>query len=171
MGEDLIQIGGIEATIKWLMTPIGLLIDEVRVTGGSHKIDPDAIKSTEFDLDFEATIFQKSIEVYLNKLEPAGLKDFVVNVKEDGLHIQATKTVILPIAAKVHAKLLLTDNQSISVQVLNAEAMGAGLKNMVASQIEQHNPIVTADLFPMAVTFDSLVHTDGAVKVVGTAKR
>lgn len=171
MGGDSIQIGAIEATIKWLMTPIGLLIDEVKVTGDSHTLNTDDLEGTNFDLDFEATIYSKSIEVYLNKLEPAGLKDFEVEIKPDGLFIQAVKTVLLPISAKVHARLKVDNSTSISVEVVSAEAMGAGLKNMVASQIEQHNPIITTDIFPMKVTLEKLSHNDGCVTVSGRAQR
>jgi hypothetical protein len=135
------------------MTPIGLLIDQVTFTGGPFTIDTHDLENTAGELRFEAIIKNQSIAVFLEKLEPGGLHDFVVNVKPDGVHIEAIKTVLVPIQTTAHAILKLNGEVSISVELLSAEALGAGLKNMVANQIEQINPIVKADMFPFPVGY------------------
>ena len=80
------------------------------------------------------------------------------------------KTVLLPIQANAHAILKLDNEESISVELLSAEALGAGLKNMVANQLEQINPVVKADMFPIHVRFKQLMHEDGQVRVFGLGK-
>jgi hypothetical protein len=165
-----IQIGEVSTTLTWLMTPIGLLIDQVTFTGGPFTIDTHDLENTAGELRFEAIIKNQSIAVFLEKLEPGGLHDFVVNVKPDGVHIEAIKTVLVPIQTTAHAILKLNGEVSISVELLSAEALGAGLKNMVANQIEQINPIVKADMFPFPVQFKEIVHHDGYVQVTGEGR-
>lgn len=152
------------------MTPIGLLIDEVNLKGGPLEIDTDEIKSSQGSLSFEAIIKNKSVAVFLEKLQPGGLHSFTVNIQSDGIHIEAVKTVLLPIQATAHAILKLDSPESVSVELLSAEALGAGLKNMVANQIEQINPIVKADMFPIPVEFKEIINEEGQVRVLGVGK-
>ncbi len=152
------------------MTPIGLLIDEATISGGPLIIDTHDIEHSNGDMQFVAIIKNQSIAVFLEKLQPGGLHDFSVNVQPDGIHIEAIKTVLVPIQATAHAILKLNGEDSVSVELLSAEAFGAGLKNMVANQIEQINPIVKADMFPFPVQFKEIIHLDGYVKVVGEAQ-
>ena len=154
-------------TLTWLMTPIGLLLDEVTLSGGPFTIDTHDLDKAEGEMRFEAIIKNQSIAVFLEKLQPGGLHDFVVNVQADGVHIEAVKTVLVPIQATAHAILKLNGEDSVSVELLSAEAFGAGLKNMVANQIEQINPVVKADMFPFPVQFKDLTHHEGYVLVVG----
>ena len=167
MGVSSIQIGEMTTTLTWLMTPIGLLIDEMTMTGGPISIDTHELESSQGDMRFEAIIKSKSFEVFLEKLQPGGLHDFAVTVKEDGIHLEAVKTVLVPIQATAHAILKLNGEDSLSVELLSAEAFGAGLKNMVANQIEQINPVVKADMFPFPVQFKEIIHEDGHVRVIG----
>ena len=157
-------------TLTWLMTPIGLLIDEATITGGPIRMKIKDLEESEGDLKFEAIIKNKSLEVFLEKLQPGGLHDFVVNVKHDGIHLEAIKTVLVPIQATAHAILRLNGEESVSVELLSAEAFGAGLKNMVANQIEQINPIVETDIFPFPVQFKEIIHEEGFVRLIGEAQ-
>ena len=168
--KGVIQIGEISTTLTWLMTPVGLLIDEVTMTGGPLNIKYKDLETSEGDLQFEAIIKSKSIEVFLEELQPGGLKDFKVEIKEDGVHLTAVKTVLVPIQATAHAILKLDGEESISVELLSAEAFGAGLKNMVANQLEQLNPVVETDMFPIPVQFEELFHEEGQVRVTGKAQ-
>jgi len=77
---------------------------------------------------------------------------------------------LLPIQANAHAILKLDSEDSISVELLTAEALGAGLKNMVANQLEQINPVVKSDMFPIPVKFKQLIHEDGQVRVFGVGQ-
>ena len=156
--------------LSLLMTPIGLLIDEATLSGGPITINTKELESSQGDIAFEAVIKSQSIEVFLEKLQPGGLHNFSVNIDVDGLHIEAVKTVLLPIQANAHAILKLDNEESISVELLSAEALGAGLKNMVANQLEQINPVVKADMFPIHVRFKQLMHEDGQVRVFGLGK-
>jgi hypothetical protein len=165
--DGKIQIGEIATTFTWLMTPIGLLIDEATITGGPVTIDIEELERSQGDLKFEAIIRNKSIEVFLEKLQPGGLHDFKVNVQPDGIHLEAIKTVLVPIQATAHAILKLDDEDSVSVELLSAEAFGAALKNMVANQIEQINPVVKTDMFPFPVQFKEIIHEDGFVRLLG----
>lgn len=152
------------------MTPIGLLIDEATITGGPVTLNIKELDESEGDLKFEAIIRNKSLEVFLEKLEPGGLHDFKVNVQPDGIHIEAIKTVLVPIQATAHAILKLDGEESVSVELLSAEAFGAALKNMVANQIEQINPVVQTDMFPFPVQFKEIIHEDGFVRLLGDAQ-
>ena len=152
------------------MTPIGLLIDEATISGGPITLDVKELEDSQGDMKFEAIIKNKSLEVFLEKLEPGGLHDFKVNVQQDGIHIEAIKTVLVPIQATAHAVLKLNGEESVSVELLSAEAFGAALKNMVANQIEQINPVVKADMFPFPVQFKEIFHEDGYVRLVGEAQ-
>ncbi len=152
------------------MTPVGLLIDEANLTGGPVTINIDELEDSKGELEFEAIIRNKSVAVFLEKLQPGGLHTFQVNIQPDGVHVDAVKTVLVPIPATAHAILKLDSSESISVELLSAEALGAGLKNMVANQLEQLNPIVKSDMFPIPVRFETITHEEGLVRVRGKGK-
>lgn len=166
----MIQIGEVSTTLTWLMTPIGLLIDEATISGGPVIVNTRSLEKSEGDMKFEAIIKDQSIAVFLEKLQPGGLHNFVVNVKSDGVHIEAIKTVLVPIQATAHAILKLNGEESVSVELLSAEAFGTGLKNMVANQIEQINPVVSTDMFPFPVQFKEIIHCEGYVQLIGEAQ-
>lgn len=152
------------------MTPVGLLIDQVVFEGESWRIEPSALEKSTGSGAFVATVRAKSIEVFLGNLKPADLYDISVSVEADGVHIEAKKQVIVPIPVTAHAVLSISSPSELSINLISAAAMGAGLKNLVASQIEKMNPIVEAEMFPVPVVFEGVEHRDGEVIVRGTAR-
>jgi len=82
--HGLIQIGEMTTKMTWLMTPIGLLIDEATLSGGPITINTDELEKSEGDIAFEATIKAKSVAVFLEKLQPGGLHSFTVTILPDG---------------------------------------------------------------------------------------
>jgi hypothetical protein len=168
--DSSIQIGKISSTIEWLMTPVGLLIDEVVFEGESWRVDPSELEKSTGSGSFRATVRAKSIEVFLENLKPADLYEISVTVAPDGVHIEGKKQVIVPIPVTAHAVLELTSPSELSIKLISAAAMGAGLKNLVATQIEKMNPIVEASMFPVPVTFEGVEHTDEGVVVRGSIK-
>lgn len=167
--ERTITISKVHTRIEWLMSPVGLLIDEVVFDGGPFSIETKDLKSSTGSGTFVAKVREKSIEVFLEKLNPGGLSEFIVSVASDGIHIKATKRVLIPIPATAHAKLKLDSASSLSIELISAEAAGAGLKNLVAGQLAQMNPIVEAEMFPFPVEFTEIQHHEGAVVILGTA--
>jgi hypothetical protein len=169
MPDEPIRIGTLQTKLTWFMTPIGLLIDEVNLSGDSLTVDTDSLKKSQGEIKFEAIIRAKSVEVFLAKKEPAGLQGIEVEIKSEGVFVKATKTVIVQIPVKAHAVLLLDSPMSISISLISAEAMGAGLKNLVASQLETMNPIVESKMFPVPVSFEKVAHEEGQIRVTGKA--
>lgn len=149
------------------MTPVGLLIDEVQFEGENLRINPDDLVKSQGNGTFTAIVKAKSIEVFLDKLQPADLYEFEVAVKPDGIHIEAKKQVIVPIPVTAQAVLELSSPESLSIRLISAAAMGAGLKNLVSTQIERMNPIVEANMFPVPVVFERVEHREGEVVVLG----
>ena len=170
MPSNPIQIGTLETKLTWFMTPVGLLIDEVTVSGGPLTIDQKSLRESTGELEFEAIVRNQSIAVFLEKLKPAGLHSFEVAVQADGVHVKAVKTVLLPIPATAHAILKLDENGALAIELISAEAMGAGLKSVVASQLAEMNHLVEADMFPVPVEFREVIHEEGQVRVLGIAK-
>lgn len=152
------------------MTPVGLLIDEVRFEGESWRLEPSDLARSSGSGTFVATVRAKSIEVFLENLRPADLYDIEVSVAPDGVHIEAKKQVIVPIPVTAQAVLELTSGSELSIRLVSAAAMGAGLKNLVSSQIEKMNPIVEANMFPVPVVFEGVEHREGEVVVRGSVK-
>jgi hypothetical protein len=168
--EQRIKIGSAKVRLEWLMTPFGLLIDSVELEGGPFEIDTDRLSQSSGGGSFLATVKAQSIQVFLENQAPAGMSNFGVEVHPDGVHVKATKAVIVQIPVNAHAKLKLDSPASLSIELISAAAMGAGLNTLVANQIEQLNPIITADQFPFPVGFESVEHTDGAVLLRGSLR-
>ncbi|MFO0045935.1 MAG: hypothetical protein ACK53G_10935 [Armatimonadota bacterium] len=164
-----ISVGKIETTLTHFMSPVGLLIDEVKIQGGPVFVNSDQLHLSKGEFEFIAKVRAKSIEVFLEELSPAGLHTFQVTVTEQGLEMNAIKTVIVPIPAKALAVLKMDSEDALSVDLISAEAMGAGLKNLVATKLAELNPIVTADIFPVPVEFLEVRHTGGEVLIIGKA--
>jgi hypothetical protein len=165
--QDPIKIGKATLRIEWLMTPFGLLIDEVELEGGPFDIDTEDPLKSKGSGAFVATVKAQSIQVFLEKQSPAGLTGFEVVVDVEGVHVKAVKTVIVQIPVSAHSKLKLDSSSSLSIELISANAMGAGLNSLVSSQIQQLNPIVTAEQFPFPVEFESVEHIAEAVLVRG----
>ncbi len=168
--DSSVKIGKVTSTIEWLMTPVGLLIDLVEFEGESWRLDPSALEKSTGSGTFVATVRAKSIEVFLENLKPADLYDISVSVGSDGVHIEGKKQVIVPIPVTAHAVLELTSPRELSIRLISAAAMGAGLKNLVSTQIEKMNPIVEAEMFPVPVVFEGVEHRDGEVIVRGSVR-
>jgi hypothetical protein len=171
MPEDqTIKIGKANIQLEWLMTPFGLLIDKVDLTGGPFSINPDDLVKSEGAGQFVATVNAQSIQVFLQNQAPGGLSGFEVTVEPNGVHVKASKTVIVAIPVLALARLKIDSPRSLSIELLSASAMGAGLSTLVSNHIEQLNPIVTADQFPFPVEFESVEHVDGAVLLRGSLR-
>lgn len=164
-----ISVGKLQTKLTQFMSPVGLLIDEILLEGGPIFINTDVLENSQGEVSFEAIVRNQSIEVFLENLAPAGLHSFSVAVSESGIGINAVKTVLVPIPAKANAMLTLDSADSLSIELISAEALGAGLKNVVANQLAELNPIVTSDIFPVPVQFQRVVHTDGEVRIYGVA--
>jgi hypothetical protein len=86
------------------------------------------------------------------------------------VHIEGKKQVIVPIPVTAHAVLELSSPSELSIRLISATAMGAGLKNLVSTQIEKMNPIVEAEMFPVPVVFEGVEHRVGEVIVRGSVR-
>lgn len=162
-------MGKLQTKLTHFMSPVGLLIDEINLEGGPIFINTDVLENSKGEVSFEAIVRNQSIEVFLENLGPAGLHTFSVQISESGIGINAIKTVLVPIPAKANAMLKLDSPDSLSIELISAEALGAGLKTLVSNQLAELNPIVTSDIFPVPVQFEKVIHTEGEVKIFGKA--
>jgi hypothetical protein len=168
--NSAIQIGSIEANLRNLRLPIGLNIDEVYVDAESLRWSgsTDQLPTLERPADFTVIVKAPSIAAFLEQIKPAGLSNFVVDVRDGAIHSSAEKKVIISIPATAVVQLAIRGDQELILNLLSAEALGAGVKTLVQTQLEELNPIFDGADFPVDVRFKEVFHESGQVRVIGT---
>lgn len=163
-----VQVGSLHAEFSQLTLPIGLTLDRVVVDGGGLSIQDDPLK---FELpapgSLRVELSGPSLASFLERLAPAGMRGFDVQCRDGKIHVDAVKKVILDVKVHTVLTLRIVDRKAIYVDLESVEAMGASLKNLVQSQLDTINPVVSVDDFPVDATLDRVEIADGRVNMFG----
>ncbi len=166
-----IAIGSIDATLRDLRLPVGLVLDYVKLDadGAAVRIDPVGISLKRAAL-VEVGIGERSLQAFLNLKAPGGLEDFRVHIRGGKVHVEAIKRVLVAVPARAVCSLRVVDETKLYVDVEDVQMLGAGVKDMVQGQLDQMNPIVDLAQLPVKAMIKEIVVDDGQVTLRGTAE-
>jgi hypothetical protein len=148
---------------------VGLKLNriEVRVQGLSAA-GPPVEGSLETPGTLEVLIAQSSLEEFLTKKAPGGLKEFAVSLRDGKIHVTATLRVLIDMRASAECRLEIHERERLVVVLESAGVLGVTAKNLIQSQIENLNPVFDVKMLPTACVLDEVSIEDGWLRVRGT---
>ena len=164
-----LKVGAGTAKFENVLVPVGLNIDEVHVDvrGLAWSTKTSEMPKLDEPGKFTVIVTSSSIASFLESIRPGGLQNFNVDIRSGAIHAAAVMRVIVPIQAKTVVELRIVDEKQLIVHLVSAEALGAGVKNLVQTQLSQLNPIFDASDLPVDVRFESVTHEAGQVRING----
>lgn len=146
--KQTLHIGRFDVHLERVVLPFGLEVDSVVLRGQSLFLQhPPFEANIPEPGELEVRISSQSLAAFLEEQAPGGLHGFKVHLHGDEIVIEAVKKVVVDIKAKATCVLRIEDHRRLFVEVESVDVMGAGVKNLVQTQIDKLNPIFdTADL-------------------------
>lgn len=162
--EEKLDVGEFSAQLKNVSLPMGLKVDEVRLTGQGLHLErkPFVLTVAEAGV-MDVFVSEASLAAFLEEKSPAGLRKFQVRAKEGKLYVDAVKTVLVDLKATAVCELRIEEGARLMVDILSVDVAGAGIKNLLQAQLDKINPIIDASDFPFPVVLESVKAEDGVI--------
>lgn len=168
MADDY-ELDSLELRLKRVSLPIGLVLDEVLISGKGARVstDPFAVHLDEPGR-VVVKIHEGSIERFLERLQLGGASDFSVQATGGRLHIQTSVRVLVEIRVNVLCSLESEGGKRLDIVIEDGEPAAA--KRMLESQIDKINPILDLSELPLDMTIEEIVIDEGWVELRGTVQ-
>ncbi len=165
---DTVDVEEFSAHFRNLRLPMGLNVDDVRISGRSLRLqsDPFSVEAPEAGI-LEVFVSEASLAAFLDEKAPAGLKRFSVSGRNGKLHVHAVKKVIVDLQATAVCTLRLEQNRKLFVQIETVDVAGAGIKHLIEAQLEKINPVIDVADFPLPATLESVAVEQGGIVLRG----
>ena len=167
--EQKIDVDEFTVHLRNVSLPMGLRVDDVRLAGrGLHLEKEPFVISVPEPGRLEVFVSDASLAAFLEGQAPAGLKNFKIQARDGLLHVQAVKTVLVDLKANAVCSLRIEERRKLMVVLESVDVAGAGVKNLIQSQLDKVNPIFDVAEFPIKATLESVTVDDGGVILLGT---
>lgn len=163
-----LAFGGLEATLREVRMPSGLILTETRLDFGPTKLEtaPPSLALSRPGR-FESRISAESLKAYLDEAQPGGARDFEVRMEEGCLRLAATARLLFDVRVEVTCALRIENRKRICVSAESASVMGLSSGGLVQKQIEAANPLLDVSDWPVEVSLASVEIVRNAVVVRG----
>jgi hypothetical protein len=166
--EPSVSFSGLDATLREVRLPMGLIVDEVVLAMAQTDVFDDPWKLVASSPGrIRAVIGEGSIQAFLEAKAPAGLSNFEVTIADGVVYVKASARVVIEIRAMATCRLEVEDGTRLNVK-LAALDPGGPLKGMVEGKLEELNPLFDASQLPLPCTIESVDARDGQIVMVGT---
>lgn len=147
-----------------VVLPNKLVIDEIEAQATEVQVsyDPWGLALPEGGIVI-ARISASSLAAFLNLIQPGGLTDCSVAIREGRVIVEGSKKMFITIRAAVSARLVAEGGTKLMVELLGAEAMGADIKGMIQAQIASINPLLNCEDLPIKARIESIAATDDKI--------
>ena len=160
--EQKVDVGEFSAQLRNLVLPMGLKVDEVRLTGeGVHFERKPFVFTVAKPGEMQVQVSEASLAEFLDGKSPAGLRKFQVRAEDGKLYVDAVKTVLVDLKASAVCALRIEEGSRLMVDILSVDVAGAGIKNLLQAQLDKINPIIDAADFPFPVILESVTAHEG----------
>lgn len=169
VNSQSLDVASFDASLKGVILPIGLKLDQVTLRGNGLHLENDPFRaSVTKPGDMVVTVTQESLAEFLNQQSPAGLRNFQVTAQNGKLIVQASKTILFEVRATALCTLRIVDGSQLFVDLESVDVMGGGsLTNMVRSQLDALNPILDAKDLPVKAVLNTVDIDAGQVVLRG----
>lgn len=158
----------VSALLLGLKLPMGLMVDEVQLDAPSVTVEKEPFSaSSPQDPKVTAIISSTSLEAFLEKQAPGGLRNFKVKI-DDKIRISASVRMIIEIKANIVCHLEIVDGSKLIVVLDDVGIVGVGAKNLVQQQIDKVNPLLDTSTLPIHVTLDNVELSEDKVALIAS---
>lgn len=166
--EPSVSVSGLDATLRDVRLPMGLVVDEVLLNLGRADLHDDPWKLTADQPGrIRATIGEHSIQSFLESRAPAGLSNFEVTIADGVVYVKASARVVIEIRAMATCRLEVAEGVRLNVKLVALDP-GGPIKGMVEGKIEELNPLLDASQLPLPCRIESVEARDGRIVLAGT---
>lgn len=168
---ESLKVGSVKAVFRDIELDFGLLVGSFEVT-----VDRAAVTLDPFAFDMAlpgkavAVVTERAIGQLLAAQAPPQVKDFEVSISGGKIYVTAKAQVIVTIPVKAVCFLEIVGGHSVYVRLESVDVMGGAAKNLVESQIEKVNPVLTVSDLPVPVELQSVECESGRVTLHGVVK-
>lgn len=165
--RQLFDVGSLAATLTDVFLPFGLTLDRLELTGDGLHVEKDP-----FDLTMSkpgglvAIVSESSIKGFLDKKAPPSLSGFSISIKDGKMTVIAIARIFMPIRVAAVCTLEIVAKRQLFVR-LQAVGLGEPVRKMVQAQLDQINPVLDVNHFPVAAELDSVTVDAGVVRLEG----
>lgn len=161
-------VGPFECVLRQVKLPMGLILDEVRLRGDGVTVLTDPFEAFARQAgDLNVVLTAASMQAFLNAEQPGGLRDIEVTLADGKVYVSATKRVLVDVRANAVCTLRVEGGKKVFVELESVDLLGAGAKNLLQSQLDQINPVLDLDQFPIEARIDEIVVAAGAILANG----
>lgn len=170
MSNQQVKIGAISATLRKIVLPIGLEIEQVDIDAQHLQLGQDPLAfHVAKPGSLTVRVTEEALAAFLNKKSPGGLKDFKVKIGEGVVNVEATAVLIIPIKALAKCGLSIKgDGQHLWVDLISVDVAGIGAKSLVQNQIDQVNPVFDMQQFPITGKLETVEIGENEVILTGS---
>ena len=156
-GTDTLDFDAMYAAFKRVKISIGLIVDEVRITGKSAHLVREPFSITlEEAASIEAELLQEDVQTFLVQTSPGGLRNFAVKMDEGKIMVTATIVVIVPVPVSAVCTLRIDQGKRLFIDLESVSVLGGAPKSLVQKQLDAINPVFDLDTLPLDGTLTSV---------------
>ena len=159
------------AAFKRLTLPMGLTLDEVRISGLGAEASKDPFRiALEEPAQLEAELRQEDVQSFLTRTAPGGLQGFNVRMSEGKIFIEARMTVLIPVPVSAVCTLRIDEGKRLFVDLESVNVLGGAPKTLVQKQLDAINPVFDMSTLPVEGELTSVEVADGRALLKGTIR-
>ena len=169
MKSDPIRLETLALLATEVTVPVGLTLDdvEVQVEKAEAAMSPFSLQLVT-PATLKVRIGTQNIAAFLEKESPGGLKDFVVQLEDGLVSVEATARILVELRVTAVCRLRTVDRSKIFVDLDSVSVKAPMVHGMVQQQLDKINPILDMADIGNHIQIESVGVADGFVTVMGS---
>lgn len=165
---ETLDFAGMYAAFKRVKVHIGLIVDEVRISGqAAHFVrEPFSITLDE-PAQIEADLLQRDVQAFLAATVTAGLRDFAVRMEDDKMYVDATMQILVSVPVSAICTLRIDGGKRLFIDLESVSMLGGAPKSMVQKQLDAINPVFDLNTLSIDGGLDSVEISKGKATLKG----
>ncbi|MER3496371.1 MAG: hypothetical protein C4320_05970, partial [Armatimonadota bacterium] len=143
-----VQIERAEVLLTGLLTPPGLRIARFHISGEGLRPGSKGLEG-EAPLPFRATLTAEGLTDFLSTKRLGGLEDARIKFLDERLVLDATKRILIKVPIHIECVLNIREERFLELNLREAKALGAGIRNLAEGLVEKANPLLDAADLPV----------------------
>lgn len=166
---ETLDFAGMYAAFKRVKVHLGLIIDEVRITGQSaHFVRKPFSMHLDQPASIEAEILQADVESFLSTTAPGGLQNFKVRMDGGKIFVDATFNMLISVPVSATCSLRIDQGKRLFIDLDDLSVLGGAPRSMVQKQLDAINPLFDLDEdLPVQGSLDSVEVSGGKAVLKG----
>jgi hypothetical protein len=166
--QETLDFDAMYAAFKRVKIHIGLIVDEIRITGkGAHFVREPFSINLDDPAAIEAEMLQSDVQQFLAKTAPGGLQNFSVKMDEGKIFVEATMQVIVPVPVSAVCTLRIDQGKRLFIDLESVSVLGGAPKSLVQKQLDAINPVFDLDTLPVTGLLESVDVANGKALLKG----